>query len=102
MHPELEQIISKGIRQTPQEITLVMDPHAARHVHEHLSRGIQEMTKLGRNPILLCSPMIRLGLKRFYAESFLLLRVIAYNEISPKLQLEPVYSIPSMNLAAAA
>ncbi len=102
LHPELEQIISKGVRQTPQEVSLVMDPHTARHVHDHLARGIQEMTKLGRNPLLLCSPMIRLGLKRFYAESFLLLRVIAYNEISPKYKLEPTYTIPSMNVPAAA
>ena len=101
MHPEIEQIIAKGVRQTPQEISLVMDPHTARHVHDHLSRGVQEMTKLGRNPLLLCSPMIRLGLKRFYAESFLLLRVIAYNEISPRFQLEPVYSIPSLQMATA-
>lgn len=102
MHPELEQIVAKGVRQSAQELSLVLDPATARHVHDHLGRGIQEMTKLGRNPILLCSPMIRLGLKRFYAESFLLLRVIAYNEISPKYQLEPVYSIPSMSMAAAA
>ena len=102
MHPEIEQQVARGIRQTPQEISLVLDPALARHVHEHLHKGIQEMTRRGKSPLILISPTVRLGLKRFYAESFPLLRVVAYSEISPKYEIEPVYNIPPQAAMAQA
>ena len=101
LHPELEQQVAKGVRQTPQEITLVLDPVMARHIHEHLQRGAAEMSRRGKTPLLLISPAVRLGLKRFYAESFPHLLVIAYNEISPKYDIEPVYNVPPPGAVAA-
>lgn len=50
---------------------------------------------------MLTSPTVRLGLKRFYADSFPLLRVVAYNEIPAKYEIEPVYNIPPQNMVAA-
>ncbi len=97
MHPELEQQVAKGIRQSQQEISLVLDPTLARHVHDHLQKGVQLMSNQGKNPILLSSPMVRLGLKRFYAESFQLLQVVAYNEIAAKYDIVPVYTMPPQN-----
>ncbi len=101
LHPELEQQVAKGIRQTPQEITLVLDPVMAKHIHEHIQRGSGEMNRRGKTPLLLLSPTVRLGLKRFYAESFPHLLVIAYNEISPKYDIEPVYNVPPPGAVAA-
>jgi len=102
MTPELEQQVAKGIRQSQQEITLVLDPTMAKHIHEHLQRGIQTMAKEGKNPILLSSPTVRLGLRRFYIDSFPLLQVVAYNEIPSKIDIKPLYSIPTQNFMAAA
>ncbi len=100
MMPELEQFVAKGIRQSQQEISLVLDPGMARHLHEHLQKGIRELSRQGRNPLLLCSPQVRLGIKRFFSESFPQLQIAAYNEISPKYDIQPAYAIP--NFAAAA
>jgi flagellar biosynthesis protein FlhA len=101
LHPELEQQVAKGVRQTPQEISLVLDPVLARHIHEQIQKGAAEMSRRGNTPLLLISPAVRLGLKRFYAESFPHLLVIAYNEISPKYDIEPVYTIPAPGAVAA-
>ncbi|MDE1171513.1 MAG: flagellar biosynthesis protein FlhA [Verrucomicrobium sp.] len=101
MHPELEQHVAKGIRQSQQEINLVLDPGLARYLHDHIQRGVAEMGKRGKTPLMLTSPTVRLGLKRFYADSFPLLRVVAYNEIPAKYEIEPVYNIPPQNMVAA-
>ncbi|PAW75376.1 MAG: hypothetical protein B9S32_18005 [Verrucomicrobia bacterium Tous-C9LFEB] len=103
LHPELEQQLSKGLRQTAQEIALVIDPSLARHIHKQIGDGVEQLTREGFTVLLLCSPLIRLGLKRFFSDTFPTLQVMAYNEIPPTVQLEPVYTIrPLTGMAAAA
>jgi flagellar biosynthesis protein FlhA len=93
LHPELEQRVIESVRQMPQEVVLVLDPALAGHIHAELKKGIQSMAGSGRPPTLLCAPAIRMGLKKFFEDSFRLLKIFAYNEISPQLKLDPVYTI---------
>ena len=51
------------------------------------------MAGTGRPPTLLCAPAVRMGLKKFFEDSFRALKIFAYNEISPTLKLDPVYTI---------
>jgi len=92
-HPEIEQRVIESVRQMPQEVVLVLDPALAGHIHAELKKGIQSMAGSGRPPTLLCAPAIRMGLKKFFEDSFRLLKIFAYNEISPSLKLDPVYTI---------
>ena len=93
LHPEVEQRVIESVRQMPQEVVLVLDPALAGHIHAELKKGIQSMAGSGRPPTLLCAPAIRMGLKKFFDDSFRLLKIFAYNEVSPQLKLEPVYTI---------
>ena len=77
----------------PQEVVLVLDPALAGHIHAELKKGIQMMAGSGRAPMLLCAPSVRIGLKKFFEDSFRLLKIFAYNEISPAMKLEPIYTI---------
>jgi flagellar biosynthesis protein FlhA len=93
LHPEVEQRVIESVRQMPQEVVLVLDPALAGHIHAELKKGIQSMAGSGRPPTLLCAPAIRMGLKKFFDDSFRLLKIFSYNEISPSLKLDPVYTI---------
>ena len=93
LHPEVEQKVIESVRQMPQEVVLVLDPSLAGHIHAELKKGIQSMAGTGRPPTLLCAPAIRMGLKKFFEDSFRVLKIFAYNEISPQLKLEPVYTV---------
>jgi flagellar biosynthesis protein FlhA len=93
LHPEIEQKVIESVRQNPQEVLLVLDPTLAGHIHAELKKGIQSMAGTGRSPMLLCAPAVRIGLKKFFEDSFRALKIFAYNEISPQLKLEPVYTI---------
>jgi flagellar biosynthesis protein FlhA len=96
LHPDVEQRVIESVRQSQQEVMLVLDPHLAGHIHAELKKGIQSMAGSGRAPTLLCAPAIRVGLKKFFEDSFRLLKIFAYNEISPALKLEPAYTIAPM------
>ena len=103
---ELEQMLLKSIRQTTHEISLALDPNLATHMHTQLKIGIEQIGNQGYAPILLCSPNIRLGIRKFFGDTFPKLKVIAYNEISPTIELQPAASIgppifPNANAQAA-
>jgi flagellar biosynthesis protein FlhA len=99
LHPEIEQRVLESVRQMPQEILLVMDPSLASHIHSELKKGIQSMSGTGRPAILLCAPAIRLGLKKFFEDSFRNLKIFSYTEISSQLKLEPVYTVSQQRVA---
>jgi flagellar biosynthesis protein FlhA len=101
LDPRLEQQISQNIRQTPNEISLVLDPGVARHIIDKLSRYVQQMVASGQQPILICAPQIRLGFKRFFESAFAELVVLAYSEIPSRVEVQsagniemPVSSLP--------
>jgi flagellar biosynthesis protein FlhA len=99
LHPDVEQRVIESVRQMPQEVVLVLDPALAGHIHAELKKGIQSMAGTGRPPTLLCAPAIRMGMKKFFEDSFRLLKIFAYNEISPQLKLEPVYTVAPIKVA---
>ncbi|MES1181089.1 MAG: flagellar biosynthesis protein FlhA, partial [Verrucomicrobiota bacterium] len=48
--PKLEQQLTQGVRQSPTEIALVIEPKIARHVVEALSKFVQQMLAAGHQP----------------------------------------------------
>jgi flagellar biosynthesis protein FlhA len=93
LNPELEQALLKGIRQTQQEIALIIEPGFSRYLHEQISQGVEALVRQGLSPVLLCSSPIRLGLKRYFSDAFSSLLVIAYQELSPKVLIQAAYTI---------
>ena len=96
LDPKLEQQIAQGVRQTPTEISLSLDPRLARHIVERLSRSVQQMMSSGHQPVVLCAPQIRLGFKRFFETSFSDLAVLAYTEIPSRVQIQNANTIPGL------
>jgi len=87
LDPQLEQQIVQGVRQTPNEITLVMDPNLAQYLIESLSKLIQKLLADGHPPLVICSPHIRLPFRRFFEQMFPELTVLSYNDIPPKIEI---------------
>jgi flagellar biosynthesis protein FlhA len=85
---KLEQQILQGIRATPAEITLMMDPKLARHVMEGLSQRIQKFLAEGLPPVVLTAPHVRLPFRRFFETSFTDLNVLSFAEIPPRVEIQ--------------
>jgi flagellar biosynthesis protein FlhA len=96
LDPRLEQQIAQGIRQTPTETTLTMEPKLARHLVDWLSRCIQQLLAAGHPPVVLCSPPIRLAFRRFFETTFSDLAVLSYSEVPPKVDVLNTAVIPSL------
>ncbi|MBI5386130.1 MAG: flagellar biosynthesis protein FlhA [Verrucomicrobia bacterium] len=86
--PKLEHVLTQGVRQTPTEVALVMEPKLARHIMDSLSKFIQQMLSAGHPPVVLCAPQIRLGFRRFFESTFAELAVISYAEIPPRVEVQ--------------
>ena len=88
LDPKLEQLISQGLRQTPTEISLLMDPKLARHVMESLSQRVQKMLAEGLPPVVLTAPHLRLPFRRFFDSTFADLAVLSFAEIPPRVEIQ--------------
>ncbi len=96
LDPWLEEEMVKGIRPSQNETVLLIDPKIAEHLSHHLHQAIQPMIAEGRTPAVICSSMIRAGLRRFFGAKFPELAFLSYEELPPKIEIVPVASVPSM------
>ena len=95
LDPRLEQRLSQSIRQTPNEVSLVLEPGLARHVLQWLSKHVQQMLSAGQPPVVLCAPQLRLGFRRFFETTFADLAVLSYSEIPPRVEVQQAAVIPA-------
>ncbi len=94
--PKLEQQLTQSVRQSPTEMALVIEPKLARHVIEALTRLVQQMLAAGLQPVVLCSPQLRLAFRRFFEHSFNNLAVLSYAEIPSRIQIQNAAVIPNL------
>ena len=94
LDPRLEQQIAQGLRQSPTEISLTMEPRLARHVVESLSKFVSQMLAAGHAPVVLCAPQLRLGFRRFFETTFADLAVLAYNEVPARVEVQNTAVVP--------
>ena len=96
LDPRLEAQIAQGMRTTPNEISLVMDPKLARHIVDRLSNRIQQLLADGYPPVILCAPQIRLAFRRFFETTFAELAVLSYSEIPSRVEIQNAAVIPCL------
>ena len=93
LSPELEKINGEGIRKTPSELALVLEPNIALAVIETFSQGIQHMTASGLPPVLVCGHLVRMPLYRFLKSTFANWTVISLMELPNQLSLKNVMTL---------
>ncbi|HET7624110.1 MAG TPA: flagellar biosynthesis protein FlhA [Verrucomicrobiae bacterium] len=94
LDPRLEQQIAQGVRQSPTEISLMMEPKLARHIVDSLSKRIQHLLTVGQPPVVMCAPHIRLAFRRFFETTFSDLTVLSYAEVPARIEIQNAGIIP--------
>ena len=92
--PRLEAQLTQGVRQSPTDVALVVDPKLARHVVDALTKFVQQMISAGQQPVVLCAPQLRLAFRRFFENTFNDLAVLSYAEIPARVQVQNAAVIP--------
>lgn len=88
--PSVEQQLSESVQSTKQGLMLVLDPAMSSSLLENISKLTDEMQISGSTPLCICSPNIRLALKRLVEASSPGLAVVSYNEILPEVEVVSV------------
>ena len=90
LDPLVEQEIMKNVKQTEQGAYLALDPEKSRAILKSVENEVKKMENMGRAPIVITSPIVRIYFKRLTEEYYRDLIVISYNEITPDVELQSV------------
>ncbi|MDX9856333.1 MAG: flagellar biosynthesis protein FlhA [candidate division Zixibacteria bacterium] len=86
MDPAIEHQLSESVQNTKQGLMLVMDPSLTELLLARIGAQVERMQNAGLTPVCICSPNIRLALRRLVEASFPGLAVISYNEVMPSAE----------------
>lgn len=90
LDPKLEQIILDSVQRTEHGSYLTLEPNTTNSIISNLSNQVQRLMKLGQQPIVLASPIVRLYFRRLTEQAIPGLVVLSYNELDPHLEVQSV------------
>lgn len=90
LDPKVEQEIMGSVKQTEQGAYLNLDPEKTKAIMESLGNEVQKLENLGKNPIVITSPIVRIYFKRLTEDYYKDLIVVSYNEIESNVELQSV------------
>lgn len=90
LDPKLEQEIMNSVKQTEQGAYLALDPERTKAIIASVGGEVQKLENLGKNPIVITSPIVRMYFKRLTEDYYRDLIVVSYNEIDSNVELQSV------------
>ncbi|MEA1981181.1 MAG: flagellar biosynthesis protein FlhA [candidate division Zixibacteria bacterium] len=85
--PQIEQQLGESVQSTKQGLMLVIDPALSELLLNRVGEQLEQLQNAGHQPIVICSPNIRLALRRLVEVAYPQLTVVSYNEIIPDVEL---------------
>ena len=90
LDPNIEQEIMNSVKQTEQGAYLTLDPQRTKSIMDSVEKEIAKLENLGKNPIVITSPIVRMYFKKLTEDYFKDLIVVSYNEIDANVELQSV------------
>jgi flagellar biosynthesis protein flhA len=90
LDPKIEQEIMGSIKQTEQGTYINLEPDKTQTILKSVGEEMEKMEELGKNPIIVTSPIVRLYFKKLTEEQFQDLIVVSYNEIDSNVELQSI------------
>lgn len=90
LDPKVEQEIMNSVKQSEQGSYLALDPNMTKEIIESVQTEIHKLEEMGKNPIIITSPIVRMYFKRLTQDYFKDLVVVSYNEIDSNVELQSV------------
>ena len=90
LDPKIEQEIMSSVKQTEQGAYLTLDPEKTRAIMNSVESEINKLESLGKSPIIITSPIVRMYFKKLTEDYFRDLIVISYNEVESSVELQSV------------
>ena len=90
LDPKLEQEIMASVKQTETGAYLTLDPEKTKAIMKSVGTEKEKLENLGKNPIVITSPIVRMYFKRLTEDYYKDLIVVSYNEIESNIELQSV------------
>ena len=90
LDPVVEQEIMGAVKNTEQGSYLALDPERVKKIIGSLTEQLKKLEDMGRNPIVITSPIVRLYFKKLASDYFKDIIVISYNEVESNVELQSV------------
>lgn len=90
LDPKVEQEIMGSVKQTETGAYLTLDPDRTKAIIASVEAETGKLEKLGKNPIVVTSPIVRMYFKKLTEDYFSDLIVVSYNEIESNIELQSV------------
>lgn len=90
LDPKMEQEIMASVKQTEQGAYLTLDPETTKSLMGSVETEVKKLENLGKTPIVITSPIVRMYFKRLTEDYFKDLIVVSYNEIDSNIELQSV------------
>lgn len=90
LDPKLEQDIMGAVKQTEQGAYLTLDPEKTKAIMASLETEMAKLENLGKNAIIITSPIVRMYFKKLTEDYFRDLIVVSYNEVESNIELQSV------------
>ncbi len=91
--PSLEQDIMSSVKQTENGAYLNMDPVKVDAIMKSVQAEVEKLENLGKNPIVITSPIVRAYFKKLTEEYFRDLIVVSYNEVETNVQIQSIGTV---------
>ncbi len=90
LDPKIEQEIMGSVKQTETGAYLTLDPERTKAIMNSIGNEIKKLENLGKNPLVITSPIVRVYFKRLTEDYYKDLIVVSYNEIESNVELQSV------------
>lgn len=90
LDPKIEQEIMGSVKQTEQGAYLTLDPDKTQDIINSVQEEVAKLENLGRSPIIITSPIVRMYFKKLISDYYKDLIVISYNEIDSSVELQSI------------
>ncbi len=90
LDPKTEQEIMGSVKQTEQGAYLTLQPEKTKKILKSVEEQVGKLESMGKNPIVITSPIVRAYFKKLTQDYFRDLVVISYNEVESNVELQSV------------
>lgn len=90
---KVEQEIMGSVKQTEQGAYLTLDPEKTKAIIDSTKEEIEKLESLGKPPIVISSPIVRIYFKKLTETYISDLIVVSFNEIEPSVELQSVGTV---------
>ena len=88
--PAIEQEIMNSVKNTEQGSYLSLAPERSKKIVEALGNELKKLEDMGKNPIVITSPIVRMYFRNLAKDYYKDIIVISYNEVESNVELQSV------------